>query len=189
MDKAGLLGEVINQVKILRQSAAEATRGTLVPTDIDEVTVEEVEEEEEDGSDTTSAVSIRASLCCDFKHELLCDLREALNALQLEPHHLKAVRADISTLGTRMINVFLISGPKTTHQPPAAAGELQGQGQAEGGGGQAFVESIRQAFRAVLDKFYASEEFSARNTSSKRRRVSFFASSSTSTLSSGAGLW
>lgn len=160
MDKAGLLSEVINQVKSLRQSAAEATNGTLVPSDIDEVTVEE----EEDPSDAAS-ISIRASLCCDFKHELLNDLREAVNALP----DLKAVRAEISTLGTRMVNVFVISGPKS--QDPE--------------GGQSFVESIRQAFRSVLDKFYASEEFSSRNTSSKRRRVAFFASSSSSTLSLG----
>lgn len=150
-------------MKSLRQSAAEATNGTLVPSDIDEVTVEE----EEDPSDAAS-ISIRASLCCDFKHELLNDLREAVDALP----DLKAVRAEISTLGTRMVNVFVISGPKC--QDPE--------------GGQPFVESIRQAFRSVLDKFYASEEFSSRNTSSKRRRVSFFTSSSSS-LSLGDVWW
>ncbi|KAH6785489.1 hypothetical protein C2S51_037944 [Perilla frutescens var. frutescens] len=155
MDKAGLLGEVINQVKLLRQSVGEATNGTLVPSDIDEVRVEE----EEDPNDAT-AISIRASLCCDFKHELLCDLREAVDALPA----LKSVRAEISTLGSRMVNVFVISGLRTQ----------------EGEGGHSLVNSIRQAFRSVLDKFYASEEFSSRNTSSKRRRVSFFASPTSS---------
>lgn len=151
MDKAGLLGEVINQVKLLRESAAEATKGTVVPSDTDEVRVEE----EEDPNDAAS-ISIRASLCCDFKHELLSDLREAVDALPLN-----AVRAEISTLGTRMVSVFVISGLKGQIQP--------------------LVDSIRQAFRSVLDKFYASEEFSSRNSSSKRRRVSsFFASSSSS---------
>lgn len=151
MDKACLLGEVINQVNLLRESAAEASKGTMIPTDIDEVKVEE----EEDPNDVAS-VSIRASLCCDFKHELLCDLKEAVEALPL-----KDVRAEISTLGSRMVNVFVISGLKGQVQP--------------------IVDSIREAFRSVLDKFYASEEFiSSRNSSSKRRRVSFFASSSSS---------
>lgn len=152
MDKACLLGEVINQVKLLRESAAEATKGTMVPTDIDEVRVEE----ERDPNDVAS-VSIRASLCCDFKHELLCDLKEAVEALPLND-----VRAEISTLGTRMVNVFVISGLKGQVQP--------------------LVDSIREAFRSVLDKFYASEEFiSSRNSSSKRRRTSsFFAPSSSS---------
>lgn len=146
MDKAALLGEVINEVKTLRQSADEASNGSLVPSDTDEV---RVEEEEEDPSDATS-ISIRASLCCDFKHELLSDLRQAVESLP----HLKAVRAEISTMGTRMVNVFVISAPKSL----------------DAEGGQSFVESIRQAFRSVLDKFHASQDFS----SPKRRRVSFF---------------
>lgn len=153
MDKAGLLGEVINQVKLLRQNAAEATKGTVVPSDIDEVRVEE----EEDPNNTAST-SIRATLCCDFEHELLRDLREAVGVLPLS-----AVRAEISTLGNRMVNVFVITGLKGQVHP--------------------LVDSIRQALRSVLDKFYASDEFSSINSQSKRRRASsFFASSS---LSSG----
>ncbi|XP_057792379.1 transcription factor bHLH30-like [Salvia miltiorrhiza] len=151
MDKAGLLSEVINQVKSLRENVAEATKGTVVPSDIDEVRVEE----EEDPNDAAST-SIRASLCCDFKHELLSDLREAVDAL---PHN--DVRAEISTLGTRMVSVFVITGLKSQVQP--------------------LVDSIRQTFRSILDKFYASEEFSSRSSSSKRRRVSsLFASSGSS---------
>ncbi|KAI3457147.1 hypothetical protein Pfo_013810 [Paulownia fortunei] len=161
MDKAALLAEVINQVKELRRSVAEATNGTLVPTDIDEVKVEE----QEDLNDGTS-FSIRASLCCDFKHELLSDLREALEALPL-----KAVRAEIATLGSRMVNIFVISGRN------------EGANVEDGEGGQLLVNSVHQALRSVLDKFYASEEFSSRNTlSSKRRRVSFFSSSNSTSL-------
>ena len=142
MDKAGLLGEVINEVKLLRKKAAEATKGTVVPSDIDEVRVEE----EEDPNDTAST-SIRASLCCDFEHELLRDLREAVGALPLS-----AVRAEISTLGTRMVSVFVITGLKGQVHP--------------------LVDSIRQALRSVLDKFYASDEFCLRNSPSKRQRMS-----------------
>ncbi|KAG6416862.1 hypothetical protein SASPL_124303 [Salvia splendens] len=151
MDKAGLLGEVINQVKLLRQRAAEATKGAAVPSDIGEVRVEE----EEDPNDNAST-SIRASLCCDFEYKLLRDLREAVGALPL-----KSVRAEISTLGTRMVNVFVITGLKGQVHP--------------------LVDLILQVLRSVLDKLYASDEFSSRNSPSKRRRVSsFFASSSLS---------
>ncbi|KAK4438793.1 Transcription factor [Sesamum alatum] len=161
MDKAALLAEVINQVKELRRSVAEATDGTLVPTDIDEVKVEQ----QEDLNDGT-AFSIRASLCCDFKHELLSDLREALEALPL-----KMIRAEIATLGSRMVNVFVISGRDEDSN-------VEGRE-----GGQLLVDSVRQALRSVLDKFYASEEFSSRNAlSGKRRRVSFFSSSNSSSL-------
>lgn len=41
MDKAALLAEVINHVKELRKNAAEATKDMLVPSDIDEVRVEQ----------------------------------------------------------------------------------------------------------------------------------------------------
>ncbi|KAK4398121.1 Transcription factor [Sesamum angolense] len=161
MDKAALLAEVINQVKELRRSVAEATDGTLVPTDIDEVTVEQQEDLNEG-----TAFSIRASLCCDFKHELLSELREALEALPL-----KMVKAEIATLGSRMVNVFIISGR-------GEGSNVEGQE-----GGQLLVDSVRQALRSVLDKFYASEEFSSRNAlPGKRRRVSFFTSSNSSSL-------
>ncbi|KAK6157565.1 hypothetical protein DH2020_011813 [Rehmannia glutinosa] len=160
MDKAALLGEVINQVKELRRSVTEATNGTLVPTDIDEVKVEEHEDHLNDGT----SFSIRASLCCDFKHEILSDLRQAVEALPL-----KAVRAEIATLGSRMLNVFVFSGE-------------------DGEGGQILVNSVREALRSVLDKFYASEEFSSRNAmASKRRRVSFFCPSDSS--SSLGDIW
>ncbi|PIN06383.1 hypothetical protein CDL12_21071 [Handroanthus impetiginosus] len=160
MDKAALLAEVINQVKELRRTVAEATDGTLVPTDMDEVKVEE-QEDLNDGA----FISIRASLCCDFKHELLVDLREAIEALPL-----KTVRAEIATLGSRMVNIFVISG--------CNEGESD-----EGEEGIKLVKSVRDALRSVLDKFYASEEFSSRNTlSGKRRRVSFFSPTNSSSL-------
>ncbi|KAG8386813.1 hypothetical protein BUALT_Bualt03G0187900 [Buddleja alternifolia] len=166
MDKAALLGEVINKVKELRCSVAEATNGTLVPTDIDEVKVEEEEEDINESSDGTSFSMIRASLCCDFTHELLSDLREAIESLPL-----KMISAEIATLGNRMVNVFVISGRNE--------GTNVNDGQVD------VVNSVREALKSVLDKFYASEEFSSRNTiSGKRRRsVSFFTTSSSNSSS------
>lgn len=158
MDKAALLAEVINHVKELRKSATEATKGMLVPMDVDEVRVEQQTDAGE------SSHIIRAFLCCDFKHELLNDLRQALEALPL-----KTVRAEIATFGNRMVNVFLITGCDEE--------KLEDNNE----GGQFLVSSVRQALMSVLDKFYASEEFSSRNAlSSKRRRVSLFSSANSS---------
>lgn len=84
MDKAALLAKVIGHIKELRVNAAEASKGILVPTDIDEVKVEQQAE----GSDGAT-YSVKASLCCDYKHELISDLRQALNTLPL-----KTLRAD-----------------------------------------------------------------------------------------------
>uniref|UniRef100_A0A5B6YQI4 Putative transcription factor bHLH30-like n=1 Tax=Davidia involucrata TaxID=16924 RepID=A0A5B6YQI4_DAVIN len=160
MDKASLLAEVINHLKEVRKNAAEVTKGILIPMDIDEIRVEQ----QEDGSDGVS-FSIRASLCCDYKHEILSDLRQALDAL-----HLKTLRAEIATLGGRMMNVFVINCCKEENIKDTE-------------GRQLLASSVRQAMRSVLDKFYASQEFSSRTTlSNKRRRVSFFDSSSPSSL-------
>lgn len=161
MDKAALLAEVINHVKELRKSATEATKGMLVPMDVDEVRVEQ----QTDAAGESSHI-IRAFLCCDFKHELLNDLRQALEALPL-----KTVRAEIATFGNRMVNVFLITGCDEE--------KLEDNNE----GVQFLVSSVRQALMSVLDKFYASEEFSSRNAlSSKRRRVSLFSSANSSSV-------
>lgn len=161
MDKAALLAEVINHVKELRKKATEATKGMLVPTDTDEV---RVEEHQADAAGEAS-YTIRAFLCCDYKHELLSDLRQALETLPL-----KTVSAEIATLGSRMVNVFEMTGSDQGNLENSEGREL-------------LVNSVRQALRSVLDKFYASEEFLSRNAlSSKRRRVSLFNASSSSSL-------
>lgn len=156
MDKASLLAEVISHLKQLRKTATESSKGVLIPMDIDEVKVEQQDDNGLDGS----SYSIRASLCCEYKHELLSDLKEALDGL-----HLKTIRSEIATLGSRMMNLFVITGSKD----------------------EVNIEDIsslvHQALKSVLDKFYASQEFSESNTSlNKRRRVSFFTPSNSSSL-------
>ncbi|XP_022864707.1 transcription factor bHLH30-like [Olea europaea var. sylvestris] len=161
MDKAALLAEVIKKVKELRGSVAEATKGTLVPTDIDEVRVEQ-EADQRDGA----TFSIRASLCSDYRHEILSDLRLALESLPL-----KTVKAEIATLGSRMVNVFVVTGCNTEN----VDNNIEDC--------QPLIDSVRQALKSVLDKFYASEEFTSRNmVSSKRRKVSFFSPANSSYL-------
>ncbi|KAL7129025.1 hypothetical protein ABFS83_13G035400 [Erythranthe nasuta] len=171
MDKAALLGEVVNRVKELRRNMVEATNGSLVPTEVDEVNVEEHKDVNPNNC-KPSSVSIRASLCCDFTHELLSDLRQALD--ETLPLNANITRAEIATMGSRMVNVFLISGQNES------ANNAEDNGDQES---QVLITSVRQALQSVLDKYYASEEFSSRNTMSpKRRRVSLIDSSSSSSL-------
>ncbi|KAI3735998.1 hypothetical protein L6452_15528 [Arctium lappa] len=157
MDKASLLAEVISHLKQLRRTATETTKGVLIPMDIDEVKVEQ----QDDNSLDESSYSIRASLCCEYKQEVLCDLKEALDGL-----HLKTIRAEIATLGSRMMNLFVITGSKDDVKNIKDV-----------------MSAVRQALKSVLDKFYASQEFSDSNTlSNKRRRMSFFTPSDSSSL-------
>ncbi|TXG55052.1 hypothetical protein EZV62_020308 [Acer yangbiense] len=150
MDKATLLTEVVSRLKELQKNATEGNEGFLIPTDIDEVKVER----QDDGSDGAPH-SIRASLCCDYKPGLLSNLRQSLGAL-----HLILVKAEIVTLGDRMKNVLVMAICKDQNIENAEVC-------------QSLLSSVHQAFRSVLNKFSASEEFLlGARLSSKRRRVS-----------------
>lgn len=154
MDKASLLAEVIRHVKELKKHAKEVSIGNVIPTDVDEVRVEP------EGEGTDGGIfHIKASLCCEDRPELLSNLKQTLQSL-----HLKMVRAEISTLGGRIKNVLVM-----THEGNANAIERR-----------VFASSVHQALKAVLDRV-ASPEFSPRTMlSNKRRRISLFDSSSSS---------
>lgn len=155
MDKATLLAEVICQVKQLKNSATEASKGVLIPMDADEVRVEPLDESSRDGT------YFLASLCCDYNPELLSEVKNALNALQLN-----IVKAEISTLGKRVKNVFVFTSGR-------------GNGNAEEQ--QLLLNLVRQALSSIVDKISVCMEYSPRTLlPNKRRRISFFESSSSS---------
>ncbi|XP_021294198.1 putative transcription factor bHLH107 isoform X1 [Herrania umbratica] len=157
MDKATLLGEVIRQVKELKKNATEASKGFLVPMDDDEVNVEPCEEE------ANGTFLFKASICCDYRPELLTDLRQALDALPI-----KMVKAETSTLGSRLKNDFVFAGYRTAHADDAEARRF-------------LACSIHQALNSVLEKASASPEYSPSSIfPNKRRRMSYFDSSSSS---------
>ncbi|KAK3184003.1 hypothetical protein Dsin_031289 [Dipteronia sinensis] len=150
MDKATLLTEVVSRLKELQKNATEGNEGFLIPTDIDEVKVER----QDDGLDGAPH-SIRASLCCDYKPGLLSNLRQSLGAL-----HLILVKAEVVTLGDRMKNVLVMVSCKDQNIENTEVC-------------QSLLSSVHQAFRSVLDRFSASEEFLlGARLSNKRRRVS-----------------
>lgn len=156
MDKATLLTEVISQLKELEKNATEASERFVIPTDNDEVKVEQ----EEDGLDG-APYSIKASLCCNYKPGLLSDLRRVLEAL-----HLSIVKAEIATLEGRMKNIFVM------------ASSCKEQNFENTVVCQSLLSSVHQAISSVLDKFSATEEFLlGARLSNKRRRVSLFDSS------------
>lgn len=149
MDKATILAEVIRQVKELKKNAMEASRGLLIPMDSDEVKIEPYDDEG-DGS-----MSYKASVCCDYQPEILSDLRQTLDALKLQ-----LVRAEISTLGSRMKNVFVFKcckGDNTSTSIEAC---------------QAIASTVHLALGSVLDKASSSLEYSPRTSlPNKRRRL------------------
>ncbi|KAE8723007.1 Basic helix-loop-helix DNA-binding superfamily protein, putative isoform 2 [Hibiscus syriacus] len=155
MDKATLLGEVVAQVKQLKKNATEASKGFLVPMDDDEVRVDACDDE------AMGTYCFKASICCDYRPELLTDLRQALDALPV-----KMVKVEISTLGSRLRNDFVFTGCRT-----ACAAEAR----------EYLARSIRQAMNSVLEKASISAEYSLYSAfPKKRQRLSYFDSSSSS---------
>ncbi|XP_061373414.1 transcription factor bHLH106-like [Gastrolobium bilobum] len=157
MDKATLLTKVVNQVKELRKEAVEASKGILIPMDADEVKVAPYDDDVGDGS-----ISYRATICCDYRAEMLSDIRQTLNALKLQ-----LVRAEISTLGDRMKNVFVFTCCKGNNIDTEAC--------------QAIASTVHEALSSVLDKASSSLEYTMRMSHpSKRRRLCFIETSSSS---------
>lgn len=96
-DKASLLAEVIQHVKELKRQTSIIAEQSPVPTEIDELTVD-------NASDKDGKFVIRASLCCEDRSDLLPDLIKTLKALRL-----KTLKAEITTLGGRVKNVLFIT--------------------------------------------------------------------------------
>lgn len=162
MDKATLLAEVITQVREMKKTVAEASQGFLIPMDADEVRVESCEDGEEEGT-----VCYKASICCDYRPQLYSELRQAIDALQLE-----MVKVETSTLGSRVKNAFVFTCCRGDNI------NLEER--------QSLANHVHQTLSSLLDKAAAMPECFPRTEviPSKRRRAAFFDTSS-STSSPG----
>ncbi|KAG5235053.1 hypothetical protein OIU78_024765 [Salix suchowensis] len=153
MDKATLLAAVISEIKDLKKNALEACEGLLVPMDDDEVKVETFFDGSEGG-----ALYFKASICCDYRPELLSDIRNAIEALPL-----KMMNAEISTLGSRLKTEFVFTDRRNKNGLEDADQAIQ-----------LLTDSIHQTLKSVLEKGSASPEYSPWTTlSNKRMRVNF----------------
>lgn len=159
LDKAALLAEVINHVKLLKTTATEHAKGYTIPSDTDEVTILC---EPQTANTTNTSFLIRASICCDDSPELYPELKQSLQNL-----HARVVRAEISSLSGRVKIVFFIIPER-----------VEGNGEM---GRKLLVDSVQHALRSALERVNSSMEFMPRDSLlNKRRRVSHFESSSSS---------
>ncbi|XP_057536939.1 transcription factor AIG1-like [Amaranthus tricolor] len=151
MDKATLLAEAIAHLKLLKKEATEATKGLLIPTDADEITVEPY-----NNNILNNCIAFKASICCVYKPELMSEIRHTLKGLKLT-----ITNAEICTLQGRMKNTLILT--TCSHE------DIIG------------VEMIQKALYSAMDKISAAEEyFPTIMYANKRRRVSFFESSTSS---------
>ncbi|XP_051223815.1 transcription factor bHLH51-like [Lolium perenne] len=163
MDKAALLAEVINHVKKLKAEAARIGKHCPVPSGADEVTVVEVVQQSPSPHATTTrhngpVLLVKATLsCADSCADLFADVRRALQPLKP-----RVVGSEVTTLGGRVGLTVLMTRE-----------------------GAVTAASVRQALESVLDRVVSSAaalDFAPRDSLlySKRRRVSTFESSSSS---------
>ncbi|KAG6670280.1 hypothetical protein I3843_01G291500 [Carya illinoinensis] len=106
MDKAALLGSVIDHVKDLKRKAMEVSKACLLPTEADEVTIESDYAQDVNIGNVHRSdenMFIRASICCDDRPELFSELIQVLKGLGLT-----AVKADIASVGGRIKSVLVL---------------------------------------------------------------------------------
>lgn len=140
-----MLAEVIQHVKELKRQTSVIAETSPVPTETDELIVDDASEEE-------GKFVIKASLCCEDRSDLLPDLIKTLKALRL-----RTLKAEITTLGGRVKNVLFITG----EEDHSSSGEEQQQ---------YCISSIQEALKAVMEKSGGGEESNS-SGSVKRQRT------------------
>ncbi|XP_059308710.1 transcription factor bHLH30-like [Lycium ferocissimum] len=149
-DKASLLAEVIQHVKELkRQTSQISETNPVIPTEINELTVEYYNASDEEGN-----FVIKASLCCEDRPDLLPDLIKTLKSLRL-----KTLKAEITTLGGRVKNVlFMTRDQEDTWTNDNEDDQLQYT-----------LSSIQEALKAVMER---SSGIDSGSGNVKRQRTS-----------------
>ncbi|KAG4953282.1 hypothetical protein JHK87_038876 [Glycine soja] len=107
MDKATLLGSVVDHVKDLKRKAMDVSKAITVPTETDEVTIDYHQAQDESYTKKVNilkeSIIIKASVCCDDRPELFPELIQVLKGLRLT-----AVKADIASVGGRIKSILVL---------------------------------------------------------------------------------
>ncbi|KAM0015221.1 putative transcription factor bHLH family [Helianthus debilis subsp. tardiflorus] len=129
-DKASLLAEVIQHVKELKCQTSIIAEQIPVPSEIDELTIDNTSDEE-------GRIVIRASLCCEDRSDLLQDLIKTLKMLRL-----RTLKAEITTLGRRVKNVLFV-----TVEDQHSGSSIDNQQ-----GVNHWINAIEEALKAIVEK-------------------------------------
>ncbi|XP_059457698.1 transcription factor bHLH51 [Corylus avellana] len=149
MDKAALLGRVIEHVKDLKRKAMEVSKSCSLPTEVDEVTIDSDHAQDvnlpslEKGEHN---IFIRASFCCDDRPELFPELIQVLKSLRLT-----AVKADMASVGGRIKSTLVLC----TKESDEAGVSLS---------------TLKRSLKLVLSKLASSPMASNCRIRSKRQR-------------------
>ncbi|KAG8380843.1 hypothetical protein BUALT_Bualt06G0058600 [Buddleja alternifolia] len=144
MDKAALLGHVVDHVKEQSKKAKEVSKFSNIPTEIDEVTIDHLNAEEETISNNNENIYMKASVCCDDRPELFAELNSAIKGVGFT-----IIQADITSVGGRMKTNFVL----------CSKGEQDSS-----------VASLKKLLKLVLSRVVIPSGASSYSARSKRQR-------------------
>ncbi|KAF8748156.1 hypothetical protein HU200_013042 [Digitaria exilis] len=148
MDKATLLARVVDQVRLLKRKASEATQSMTLPQETDEVSIE-LHTGDNGVAGADKMIYMKASISCDDRPDLIAGLTQAFHGLRL-----RTVRAELTSLGGRVQHVFVLCRDEGWSSASASLRSLK--------------EAVRQALARVAspEMAYGSSPFL-----SKRQRI------------------
>ncbi|KAF7830927.1 transcription factor MYB44-like [Senna tora] len=164
MDKAALLGSVIEHVKDLKRKAMDIGTSLTVPTEIDEVLIDHDPQEAGDSNNNkvnfklksisnSSKIVIKASVCCEDRPELFSELIQVLKGLKLT-----AVKAEIGSVGGRIKSILVLCS-KEIEQDSVC------------------LTTLKHSLKSAVTKIAASSSSSlASNSPARSKRQRFWAS-------------
>ncbi|KAL3654371.1 hypothetical protein CASFOL_004052 [Castilleja foliolosa] len=151
-DKASLLAEVIQHVKELKRQTTVIAETSPVPTETDELIIDNT-------SDENGKPIIKASICCDDRSDLIPNLIKTLKDLRL-----KTLKAEITTLGGRVKNVLFITGDDEMNDSLCDGANIDQQQ-------QFCISSIEEALKAVMEKSNGDDQSGSGSVKRQRTNV------------------
>ncbi|XP_071732252.1 transcription factor bHLH51-like [Rutidosis leptorrhynchoides] len=153
MDKATLLGKVVEHIKELKSETIELSKVFKIPTELDQVIINL----DSNTLDPCSKIFITALVCCEDRPELLSEIKQALDSLRLT-----MVQADMTCLGGRFICNFILCVTDNT--------------------GANEIATIKKSLKLLLGRIVSSSSYAlSTNYRIKSKRQRFFCSSSYNT--------
>ncbi|OIV97426.1 hypothetical protein TanjilG_16187 [Lupinus angustifolius] len=157
MDKAALLGSVIDHVKDLKRKANDivSSRDYIVPTEFDEITIDYDHVQDEKSTTKVNKFkdnfNIKASVCCDDRPELFAELIQVLKGWRLT-----AVKADIVSVGGRIKSILVLCSKDSEES--------------------VCISTLKQSLKSALTKIVSNFSMASNYSTRSKRQRSFFPS-------------
>ncbi|KAK1441427.1 hypothetical protein QVD17_07311 [Tagetes erecta] len=148
MDKATLLGKVVEHIRELKSQTTELSKVVTIPTDSDEVIINFVS----NIVDHSNKVFINVSICCEDRIELISEINHTLKTLKLT-----MVQANMTCLGGRIKCNFILCVKNNMNT--------------------AEMTTLKQSLKVLLGRIVSSACTTSSSYRIKSKRQRFFCSS------------